>query len=971
MLCLLVLPLAVSAQTGTALVRHAPTLNGRVEGSVQVMTAENVTLNGGAYVEGDLLLPGTPTVQLNGNPTYGGTLDGTGAVTPASHKVTLNGGANLSHVVRRTDAVALPMVVAPPQPTGTRSVSLNNPGESLGDFATLKNLTLNSNVGQIAVPPGTYGSFGANAGSGFALGIAGAVSPAVYNFQNLTLNSNSSFTVVGPVIVTVEGGFSTNANMGAPDHPEWLKLRIAGGGLSVSGNRTVYAHLEAPDGTLTLNGGAQFAGLVASDRLIVNGNALLRLLVPATVNLPPIVALTSPADGAGFTAPASLNLIAVAADTDGNVARVEFYSGAVKLGEDSASPYELAVVGLAAGSHTYVARAIDNEEASTDSASITVNVASANQPPNVVLTAPTDGALYTAPVALALAATATDADGSVVKVEFHQESAKLGEDLTAPYEVATGSLAPGTYALTATAYDNLGSSGTSPAVTITVVAPNEAPSVVVTFPANGTNYTAPAAFTLSAFASDADGTITKVEFFQDNILLGADVSAPFEWAVTGLTAGSYNFLARATDNAGSATDASAVSITVSSPVDLSLSFVAGFETVEGYTLSALHGQMGWVASSQTIVTNADHATGTQSVLVPGNNPPLSLSRSFEDHPGQSVVFVDLSLLPFAAADETSSAVFSAPNVARVAFVRDGSAGRLSAYDGATSTWQRVGGLVSLDADGFAADWTRLSLRLDFSAAEWDLFVGGRMVAAKLGFSTPIPTSLNTLSLLGHSTSPTLIDDVLAAFENPLFADADLDGMDDTWEVAHGLNPSLNDRDADPDNDGLSNVIESILGTNPSSTDSDSDGLKDGEERLLTTNPLASDTDGDGLPDGWEKAAGLDPRTSADASLDGDGDGLTNLQEYQQGKDPNDYYNGVLPEITSLVGASGELGPGDTLQLKVTNAAGQPMVNAPVTFVAQSGGHQLAASVNGPALNTITVRTGEDGIAKVYVRGGSN
>ncbi|MFZ5495413.1 MAG: hypothetical protein ACOZE5_08770, partial [Verrucomicrobiota bacterium] len=50
----------VQAQTGTALVRHAPTLNGTVAGSVQVMTAENVTLNGGASVTGDLLLPGTP-----------------------------------------------------------------------------------------------------------------------------------------------------------------------------------------------------------------------------------------------------------------------------------------------------------------------------------------------------------------------------------------------------------------------------------------------------------------------------------------------------------------------------------------------------------------------------------------------------------------------------------------------------------------------------------------------------------------------------------------------------------------------------------------------------------------------------------------------------------------------------------------------------------------------------------------------
>lgn len=778
------------------------------------MTAENVTLNGGADVSGDLLMPGTPTVQLNGNPNYGGTLDGIGTSTPTNHKVTLNGGATLGHVVRRTDPVSLPVVAAPPQPAGTRSVSLNNPGESPGDFTTLKNLTLNSNVGLIAVPPGTYGSFNANSGSGFALGIAGATTPAVYNFQNLTLNSNSSFTVVGPVVVTVDGGFSTNANMGASDHPEWLKLRIAGGGLSIAGNRSVYAHLDAPDGTLTLNGGAQFTGLVASDRLTVNGNAVLRLVVPVTTNQPPVVALTAPADGAGFTAPASFTLTATATDPDGTVARVEFYSGATRLGEDASAPYEFAVSGLAAGSYTYFARAIDSQNASTDSALVSVTVSSPNEPPTVTLTAPVDGALYTAPVTLTLTATATDTDGSVAKVEFYQGSTKLGEDLAVPYELATGSLAPGTYIFTATAYDNLGSSTGSPATTVTVVAPNEAPAVSLVTPPNGAAYEAPAAFTLTASATDADGTVTKVEFFQNNILLGTVTSPPFEWPVTGLVAGSYNFLARATDNSGSATDSAAISITVSPPVDRSLPFLTGFEATEGYSLGSLHGQKGWTASSLDVVTNADFASGAQSVLVPGSNPPGSVSRSFDPHPGQTVVFVDLYALPFAATEDASSAQLFTLDAARVAFVRDGNAGRFSAYHATNSTWLRMSQTTPLDAEGFAADWVRLTLRLDYAAAEWDLYVQGSMAVAKLGFPSPPPVNLGALGLSGHSTAPTLLDDVLVAFENPLFVDADRDGIDDAWEIAHGLNPALNDRNMDRDGDGVANLQEFNTGTNP-------------------------------------------------------------------------------------------------------------------------------------------------------------
>lgn len=859
-------------QTGTTLVRRAPTLNGTVEGSVQVMTAENVTLNGGASVAGDLFLPGTPTVQLNGNPTYGGTLDGTGAATPASHKVTLNGGASLGHVIRRSDAVALPTVAAPPQPTGTRSVSLNSIGESPGDFTTLKNLTLNSNVGQIAVPPGAYGNFNANAGSGFTLGITGATTPAIYDFQNLTLNSNSGFQVIGPVIVTVDGGFSTNTNMGASDHPEWLELRIAGGGLSIAGNRTVYARLKAPDGTLTLNGGAQFVGLVTSDRLTVNGNAVLRLISPTTANQSPIVAITAPVNGAGFNAPASFTLAATATDLDGSVARVEFYSGAAKLGEDASAPYELSVTGLAAGSYTFTARAVDDEGLSADSASVAVTVSSPNQSPTVALTAPADGALYTAPVDLTLTASADDADGAITRIEFYQGATKLGEDLTAPYEFATGSLAPGTYVFTATAYDNLNASADSQLATVTVVAPNEPPVVTLTAPADGASYTAPAAFTLAASASDSDGTVAKVEFFQNGALLGEDASAPYELPVSGLVTGSYNFLARATDNTASATDSAPVTITVTQPISYSLPFLAGFESSEGYALGPLHGQQGWTASSLTIVTDADFSSGVQSVLVLGGDPPLTLSRTFDPHPGQTVVFVDLDFLPLAAASEGASMQISTLGAAQVALVREGAVGRVSvlAGDGAGGGfWQQTSATIPVDTSGSAADWTRLTLRLDYAAAEWDLYVGGIMAATQVGFQQGASSGLGSFTLTGHATAPTLLDDFLAAFDNPVFADADRDGMDDAWESAHGLNPFTNDRNGDLDDDGLPNVVEYLLGTDPNDADSDDDGL----------------------PDGWERQYGLDPKSN-DAATDPDADGVSNLVEFLQGRNPT---KGAVPD----------------------------------------------------------------------------
>jgi hypothetical protein len=65
-------------EEGIATVRHAPQINGRVEGSVRQFLPESPNLNGGAVITDDLLVPGTPTVRQNGHPNYQGTVDENG-----------------------------------------------------------------------------------------------------------------------------------------------------------------------------------------------------------------------------------------------------------------------------------------------------------------------------------------------------------------------------------------------------------------------------------------------------------------------------------------------------------------------------------------------------------------------------------------------------------------------------------------------------------------------------------------------------------------------------------------------------------------------------------------------------------------------------------------------------------------------------------------------------------------------------
>jgi len=102
-------------------------------------------------------------------------------------------------------------------------------------------------------------------------------------------------------------------------------------------------------------------------------------------------------------------------------------------------------------------------------------------------------------------------------------------------------------------------------------------------------------------------------------------------------------------------------------------------------------------------------------------------------------------------------------------------------------------------------------------------------------------------------------------------DTDLDGMDDDWEIAFGLNhEDPLDGVTDLDSDGLNNLQEYLLNTLPNNPDSDGDDLLDAAEvNEYGTNPLSSDSDSDGLSDGEEvNAYGTDPLNS-----DSDGDSI--------------------------------------------------------------------------------------------------
>src|SRR5712692_3428069 len=280
---------------------------------------------------------------------------------------------------------------------------------------------------------------------------------------------------------------------------------------------------------------------------------------PPPPNYPPIVSITSPANNASFTPPANVSVTASAVDVDDAVAKVDFFDGATLVGTVTVFPYSVALVNLATGTHTFTARATDTQGASTTSTAVSIIV---DTPPTVTITGPANNVVFAAPATITVTATASDADGTIAKVDFFDGATLVGTATAAPFGMTLANVAAGVHTLTTRATDNLGLSTTSAAVSVQV---DTLPTVSITAPANNAGFTAPATITVTATASDADGTVTKVDFFDGATLVGTTTVAPFGVNLVNVAAGTHTLTARATDNLGLSTTSAAVSIQVNAP----------------------------------------------------------------------------------------------------------------------------------------------------------------------------------------------------------------------------------------------------------------------------------------------------------------------------------------------------------------------------------------------------------------------
>ncbi|MEI8356338.1 MAG: Ig-like domain-containing protein, partial [Deltaproteobacteria bacterium] len=201
--------------------------------------------------------------------------------------------------------------------------------------------------------------------------------------------------------------------------------------------------------------------------------------------------------------------------------------------------------------------------------------------PTVSLTSPANNATVGGTVSVS--ATASDNVG-VTKVEYYLNGLLQATDTTAPYVYSwnTTALAAGSYTLMTKAYDAAGNVGQSGNVSVSVVNDSISPTVTVTSPAN--NATVSGSVTIAANASD-NVAVSRVEFFENGILLAASNVAPYSysWNTAAAANGAHTLAARAYDAAGNVGQSSSVSVTLFN--DTTLPTVSINSPLNGATVS--------------------------------------------------------------------------------------------------------------------------------------------------------------------------------------------------------------------------------------------------------------------------------------------------------------------------------------------------------------------------------------------------
>ncbi len=268
--------------------------------------------------------------------------------------------------------------------------------------------------------------------------------------------------------------------------------------------------------------------------------------------------------------------------------------------------------------------------------------------PSIQIVTPVDRSGFVAPASIALTAAANPyLSFPLISVEYFRDGVLIGSATTAPFAVTWSNVPAGTYSVTAKkTHRNMATGGlyefTSPAITVIVGSSPDQPAASLTGPSANSSYVAPATVALTASASNASGTIARVDFYSGAFIVGSSTTPPYAYTWNGVAPGTYTLTARATSGNGVVATSSPVTITVNT--DLS-------DAIASYPFNTT-----WagVAPVPDIISRYDGTRLGSVTQVPaptlGSKPDTGMAASFAGG------VIDVSGLPMATSSGSKASV---------------------------------------------------------------------------------------------------------------------------------------------------------------------------------------------------------------------------------------------------------------------------------------------------------------------------